>query len=66
MPHRDLMRQPMPAGCAVCMTPAQQERQDLQVAWLRLAIAAQERRADMRLDPESLRLPRPEGTLCAA
>jgi hypothetical protein len=48
------------------MTPAQQERQNLQVAWLLQAIEAQEeRQAVRRIDPASLRLPRPEHDTCA-
>lgn len=40
------------------MTPAQNRRQDMQVQWLREAIAAQNRAPDdLHLDPESLRLP---------
>jgi hypothetical protein len=36
---------PRPQKASVAMTLAQIERQDMQCHWLRLAIAAQERRA---------------------
>jgi hypothetical protein len=59
------MQPPQPPGAVVAMTPAQIERQDMQCAWLRLAIAAQERRAVMKLDRASLELPK-EPAPCAA
>lgn len=43
----------------VVMTAAEQRRQDLQVEWLRQAIAARHREPAALLDPDSLRLPRP-------
>lgn len=43
--------------CApVQMTDAQRERQDIQVEWLRLAIAAQERRPLVELQRAALEL----------
>lgn len=60
MSRRDLYRyQPPPVCTQVCMTAAERLRQDQQVAWLRVAIAARERPALARLDAASLRLPRP-------
>jgi hypothetical protein len=59
MPKSRSPMTPQTRGSVVSMTPAQIERQDAQCHWLRLAIDAQTRRADMRLDLESLRLPRP-------
>ena len=66
MARASLLKPRSQPGAAVAMTRAQIERQDLQVAWLRAAIAAQERRSIMRLDLDSLRLPRPEALPCAA
>ena len=66
MPRASLLTPPLQPGAAVAMTPAQQERQNLQVAWLLQAIEAQEeRQAVRRIDPASLRLPRPEHDACA-
>ena len=56
----------MPHRPQVAMTAAQRERQDVQVEWLRMAIAAQERKPAISIDTESLRLPRQkEARTCA-
>ena len=67
MPHTTIHRisDDAPHRQQVAMTAAQIERQEQQVEWLRMAIAAQERKPAMNIDPASLRIPRPEHYTCA-